>query len=342
MWLRRAARWLAGAAIASLLLPVGAACAPSVERGDGAEGVDARALLERIQTAANRSNYRGTLVVSAGNRLSSSRVTHYCVGEQSYEQVEALDGHTQLVYRHDDVVQTRWPQRRLALIETRMPWSGLPSHTQAVEPRALDGYTLRPQDGDERVAGRAATVLLLEPRDALRYAERLWVDRASGLVLRMDVIGEDRRVLESSAFSEIEIGIKARPAPLLKAMQALDGYKVLRSRQRPTALEAEGWAMTAGGVPGFTLVACVKRPLHAALGTGDGAEVVQAVYSDGVSRVSVFVERFEPKRHSAPLAARIGATSTIMQRRGDYWLTVMGDVPPATLERFADALRRRP
>ena len=30
---------------------------------------------------------------------------------------------------------------------------------------------------------------LLEPRDALRYAQRLWADVATGLMLRADVIG---------------------------------------------------------------------------------------------------------------------------------------------------------
>jgi sigma-E factor negative regulatory protein RseB len=30
-----------------------------------------------------------------------------------------------------------------------------------------------------------------------------------------------------------------------------------------------------------------------------------------------------------------------MQRRGDHWFTVVGDVPLATLRLFADALERR-
>jgi sigma-E factor negative regulatory protein RseB len=32
-----------------------------------------------------------------------------------------------------------------------------------------------------------------------------------------------------------------------------------------------------------------------------------------------------------------------MARRGEHWITVVGDVPPTTLKLFADALdRRRP
>jgi sigma-E factor negative regulatory protein RseB len=42
------------------------------------------------------------------------------------------------------------------------------------------------------------------------------------------------------------------------------------------------------------------------------------------------------------MQAQQGATATLMQRRGEYWVTVVGDVPPATLKLFADALERRP
>ena len=36
-----------------------------------------------------------------------------------------------------------------------------------------------------------------------------------------------------------------------------------------------------------------------------------------------------------------GATATVMQRHGEHWITVVGDVPPATLELFAAAVQRR-
>jgi sigma-E factor negative regulatory protein RseB len=39
--------------------------------------------------------------------------------------------------------------------------------------------------------------------------------------------------------------------------------------------------------------------------------------------------------------ATIGATSTLSQRHGDWWVTIIGDTPPATLKMFAAALERR-
>lgn len=304
--------------------------------GAVAEPADARAWLARIHAAANQRNYQGTMVFSAGGMLSSSRVAHFCVGEQTFERVEALDGRQQHIYRVNDAVHTVWPQQRVAVLEKRTPISSLPSATQAVEPRALEQYELL-REGSERVAGREAQVFLLQPRDDLRYAQRLWADKATGLMLRADIIGPQRTVLESAAFSEVEIGVKPQAEAVMQAVKKLDGYRIVRPQQQHTKLEAEGWTLERG-VPGFTLTGCVKRPLETA---GSDEPVLQAVFSDGLTHVSMFIEPFEARRKLAELSAQTGATGTLRQRRGEHWVTVMGEVPAMTLKAFADALQRR-
>jgi sigma-E factor negative regulatory protein RseB len=79
--------------------------------------------------------------------------------------------------------------------------------------------------------------------------------------------------------------------------------------------------------------------------TGDGEPVLQVVFSDGLTHVSLFVENYQPQRHRSEMQmqAQHGATAMLTQRRGEHWLTVVGDVPLATLKLFAAALdRRRP
>jgi sigma-E factor negative regulatory protein RseB len=268
--------------------------------------------------------------------LSSSRVTHFVVGEQTFEHVEALDGRQQRVYRVGDVVHTLWPQSRVAVIEKRPVIEGWPLATQTVEPRALEQYELL-REGSERVAGREAQVFLLKPRDEMRYAQRLFADKATGLMLRADVIAPNRTVLESSGFSEVEVGVKPQPETVMRAIKRLDGYRIVRPQLQSTQLAAEGWTLERG-VPGFKLAGCARRPLESALGEGS---VLQAVFSDGLTHVSLFIEPAESRREFANLSAQIGATGTLRQRRGDHWITVMGDVPAATLNAFADALVRR-
>ena len=260
------------------------------------------------------------------------------MGEQTYERVESLDGRQQHIVRHNDAVQTLWPQSRVAVLEKRETLAAWSTTPQSVEPQALEQYDLR-REGTARIAGREAAVLLLQPRDALRFAQRLWADQATGLMLRADVMAADRArtVLESTAFSEIDIGVKAQPDTVLQATRKLDGYRVLRPQQRRTTLDAEGWTL-ARPVPGFRLTGCVKRGMETA---GDEAPVLQAVFSDGLTHVSLFVEPFKPQFHGAEMQAQQGATSTVMLRRGEHWVTVVGDVPAATLLLFADAVERR-
>ena len=69
--------------------------------------------------------------------------------------------------------------------------------------------------------------------------------------------------------------------------------------------------------------------------------MLQTIFSDGLTHVSVFVEPFRAERHRAGGAA-FGATHTLMQRLGPHWVTVVGDVPMATLKQFAAALERLP
>ena len=306
-----------------------------------AQAREVRAWLMRIHEAASHRNFQGTFVVSSGGAVSSARIAHFCEGPSQFERSEALDGQARHVYRHNDVVTTLWPATKVAMVEQRNLLAQFPALLQAGDDRIADFYEVRPQ-GAERVAGHEANVLVVKPRDAYRYGYRLWADRASGLLLRADVIGERNEVLESSAFSDVAIGVKPQPESVLQPMKKLDGYRVLRPVLTPTQLEAEGWVMRQSA-PGFRQVSCVKRPMESSAEVGKNAaqqQVLQTIYSDGLTYVSVFIEPFDPQRHTRPMLASVGPTQTLMLQQGEWWLTVLGDVPPATLRLFAKGLER--
>ena len=174
------------------------------------EPQDARAWLMRIHEAANRRNFQGTFVVSGGGSVSSASIAHYCDGGSQYERIESLDGQARHVFRHNDLVQTVWPATRVAMVEQSQLLMSFPGLLQAGNDRIVDFYDLR-KEGQERVAGHEADVLVLQPKDTLRYGYRLWADKASGLLLRADVLGEKREALETSAFSEVTIGVRPQP-----------------------------------------------------------------------------------------------------------------------------------
>lgn len=316
-----------------------------------AQAREVRTWLTRIHEAASRHNFQGTFIVSSGGTAASARIAHYCEGPNQFERSETLDGQQRLVYRHNDTVHTVWPSGKLVLIEQRSLTTSFPALLQAGDDHIADFYEVRSQ-GVERVAGRAANVLSVRPKDGLRYGYRLWADQASGLLLRADTIGERNEVLESSAFSEVAVDVKAQPDSVLGPMKKLDGYRVSRPAMTPTRLDAEGWLLRQPA-PGFKEVSCVRRPMNAAPNItpapatapapapgGSDRQVLQAIYSDGLTYVSVFIEPFNAQRHTRPLLASVGPMQTLMQQQGDWWITVVGEVPAATLRIFAKALER--
>jgi sigma-E factor negative regulatory protein RseB len=359
--------WLASVCMAA---PAGAQTAAQTSTTSPAQSTTAvttqaegKLWLQRIQAAAARANYQGTLVTSAGGGMSSSRVLHVVVGDNTYEMLESLDGKQQRMLRHNDSVHTLWPQTKLAVLEKRQTLAAWSTTPQAVDPLAFEHYELR-REASARLAGRDAVVFLLEPRDTLRYAQRLWADRDTALLLRADVLGtvapataataaaaaqastgagaaQPQTIIESTAFSAVDIGIKPQPDVVLQAMQRLDGYRLLRPQQRQTQLDAHGWLL-ARPVPGFKLVGSVLRGMENLGASAGGAEaVLQTVFTDGLTHVSLFAEPYQAALHRAESQHQQGATASLTLRRGEHWFTAVGDVPLATLKLFALAMDRR-
>ena len=123
-------------------------------------------------------------------------------------------------------------------------------------------------------------------------------------------------------------------------MGKTDGYKL---EQQPvlvkTTASAEGWVLKAP-VPGFKPMSCYKRPAGAN-GSAVQDEPLQWIFSDGLASVSIFVEPLDRQRHDRESSMSMGATQTMSRQLGAYWLTVVGEVPMATLQFFANGLERK-
>ena len=300
-----------------------------------------RTWLMRIHNAASHRNFQGTFVVTGGGSVASARIAHFCDGRNQYERIESLDGPARRVFRHNDLVHTLWPASRIALLEQRDLLNAFPALLQGGDDNIHEVYDVQTL-ASERVAGRDADVLLVRPRDAHRYGYRLWADKASGLLLRSDVLGERLEVLETAAFSDVAIGIRPQVESVLQPMRRLEGYRVVRPVLKPTQLEAEGWTLRVA-TPGFRQVSCVRRPMESPAYAADepaARDVLQTIYSDGLTHVSVFIEPFSPAHHIQPALTTIGATQTLMMRQAQWWITVVGDVPTSTLRAFGSGLER--
>ncbi|WP_084217052.1 MucB/RseB C-terminal domain-containing protein [Xenophilus azovorans] len=297
--------------------------------------------LRRMHQAARQTSYVGTFVVSAATGdLSSARIWHACEGDLQIERVEALSGPPRSTFRRNDLVLTFLPELGVIRSERRDNVEVFPNLLGASESSIASLYGVRLL-GKGRVAGIDADVVQIVPRDDLRFGYRVWSERRSGLVLKLQTLDAEGGVVEQSAFSEVQLDAPLQVRALDQMMSSTSGYRIEKSQLRRTTAEAEGWALKAP-VPGFKPVSCYRRALGSR--ASDGERTVQWTFSDGLATVSLFIEPFDPQQAGPETVMQLGATYTLTRRLlaedGGWWLTAVGEVPPRTLESFAQALAR--
>ncbi len=296
---------------------------------------DLQALLARMHEAGRSRAYVGTFVVSSGTHLSSARIWHACEGPTQVERVESLTGAPRSVFRHNDRVLTVWPGTGQVRMERRESLGLFPDRLRTADARLAEHYTLQASGQIDRVAGAATELVQLQPRDAMRFGYRIWLERQSGLVLKLQTLDRRGQVLEQAAFSELELDAPLKVEPLLRMMARLEAEHAPKPAPARTTLAAEGWSLRQE-VPGFKALGCQRRT--AASGAAAG---LHCVFSDGLASVSVFLEA-APGALASETTAAMGATHTLRTQVRQHAATFVGEVPAATLKRFAQALERRP
>ena len=287
--------------------------------------------LTRIHEASRLRSYVGTFVVSSSSgALSSARIWHACDGQQQMERVESLTGLPRSTFRRNDEVLTFLPESRLVRTERRETLGLFPDLLKSSESSIPEFYAVR-QVGNDRVAGFDADVVQLSPKDNLRFGYRIWSEKKTGLVIKLQTLDTDGSVLEQAAFSELQLDVRVRMDKLAQMMGVPDGWRVEKAEAVKANPATEGWALKSA-VAGFKPLSCYKRPAEG---------VMQWIFSDGLASVSLFVESYDRQRHAQEGLFFIGATHTLTRRIQDWWLTAVGEVPPQTLRAFSLNLERR-
>jgi sigma-E factor negative regulatory protein RseB len=184
-----------------------------------------------------------------------------------------------------------------------------PNFLKSNDSAIAEFYNLKVLDS-ERVAGLDTEVVQLIAKDALRYSYRIWTERKSGLVVKLQTLDASGRVIEQAAFSELNLDAPVKMEKLAAMMNNTAGLK----------LEQVDMVKTTA----------IARP-----------ETLQWIFSDGLATVSLFIEPFDRKRHTQEGVWSMGATQTLVKRLNEWWLTAVGEVPAPTLKVFAQQLERK-
>ena len=287
--------------------------------------------LKKMASASRQLNYTGTFVYYRNTRQhETSRIAHFvnpAGGE--IERMETLDGPPREVMRTNDQVTCYLPATRTVLIEKR---STRPF--PALVPEQLTGvpesYTVR-KEGTDRVAGHECQIIVLDPRDKLRYGHQFCAEATSGLPLRARSINEKGEPVESFVFTQLAIGGNFN-RDLVKSRYASKSrdWKVDRSVLSEEPANS-GWVL-ANRLPGFKKLAEFKRSI-----AGRSTTVAHLVFSDGLAAISVFIEPL-PSPRVAPSLTHQGAVNIYTKPTSEYMVTALGEVPEATVVQIANSL----
>jgi sigma-E factor negative regulatory protein RseB len=294
---------------------------------------DASALLTRAATAARLLNYTGTLVYQHAGRVETTRLVHLNDGGSEFEKLVNLEGPAREVIRSKGEVRCYYPDAKVVRIEPRTFRNAFPSLSAQQQKALTEYYELRKAEAD-RVAGLDVQAWIFEPKDGLRYGQKLWFERATGLLLKARIQNERNEPVEQFTFTDIAIGAKVdremvRPSwpPEPPAWQVHDAG--------PAEADAAdtGWTVTAAP-PGFSRVAEGYRTLR-----GKRAPVAHIVYSDGLVAVSVFVETASGV-HPVGLLQQ-GGVNVFVRDADGYVVTALGEAPAMTIRQIANSVARR-
>ena len=302
-----------------------------------ASGVDK--WLMKINDAALNLNYQGIFVYAYGSRLESMRVVHQVNNGVVRERIYSLNDAPREIVRDEGQVWCYVPEQNIGVHEFReTSKQSFPNILPQRLSHLGENYELA-LGRIGRIAGRTTQQILILPLDKFRYGYALWSDKETGLLLKATLVDNDKNPIEQYMFTQVEIGINIPDSALqpLTSKENLKwfGIENLGNEPKYAIVEKPSWKV--GSVPeGFKVSRQIKRrsPIR-------GHMMEHYVYSDGLAAVSVFIEMVGDKDHPQINGiSRMGAVHAFGHAQDGYHITVVGEVPSATVDMIGMSVSR--
>jgi len=308
-------------------------------------------VLQRMSDADQNQSYQGTFILRKSDDLSTLRVTHSNDDEGDWESLEALNGEPRKIIRRNNKVVSVFPKRNLVTIRIDATKQSL--HRQLPENiHQLELFYSINMLPDDRIANHPALVVDLIPIDKLRYGYRYWVDKNTGMLLRCDLVAEDGAVVEQMMFTSLDY-LAQTPVQAFDLKQFEHYRQLLLDAPEIDDLENGPPPWTVNMLPkGFMLTQVMRhysQPIaEQTMAEQNIAEQMKAarpnllhlVYSDGLASVSVFIEKNMAAAKHLRGSLTMGAVNAFGLPIGDYFVTVVGEVPVKTVRSMAQSVVR--
>ena len=289
---------------------------------------DARAWLERMSTAMSQMDYQGTFVYMQGDAMETMRITHVSDQDGVHERLVSQSGSPREILRDSSGVRWVGGDDASVLEDRSIRRSFFPELPLAGSEKGSESYTFK-FGGKTRIAGHDSRNIRVMPRDHYRYGYSLWLEEHSGLLLKWELIDSKRHTLAKLMFTDLRLGSAVdrgelepsgrmqKSKTVASALPAANAGKSGHPHWRPGRLP-----------PGFTLTS--HRYIEAVDEAGSKYE--HLVYSDGLAAVSVYVESLGDTPAHPGITQQHGTTHVYAGTADNMMVTVVGNVPAATVE----------
>ena len=231
-------------------------------------GDDPLTWLQRAAASARQTTYAGTVMHVQGERTTTSRITHVFVAGAEHERIESLDGPRREIVRRNDELQCYFPDAKTVRLDRRVTARFFPSLVGGPAEAIAENYKLT-LGNVERVLGQDCQWIHLDPKDALRYAQRLCAELGSGLLLRAKTLGARQQVIEQYTFTDLRVGRDVSRSEVKSTFQpqSKDWTRDVQPRDeaKPGADGLDGRRAAAGLPPGGRDAAHAPQPRAARL-----------------------------------------------------------------------------
>jgi sigma-E factor negative regulatory protein RseB len=295
---------------------------------------DAWLLLQKTAYAARELNYQGVFVYQNGKQTRSVQVTHMNQNGQEMARNVVLDngaqaGQPREVYSQGNNVVIVRPKNQKVVMEKRRGQNLFPAMLPT-DLRAIEASYNAQLGALEMVAGREAQIIELIPNDAFRYSYKIWADTEFGLLLKMTLLDSKKQTLEQIQFNQISM-LNSQDANWFQPK--IDVTKSYEMEDTTAASPTDSSWIVAELPAGYT-----KVEHRAIVVPGKSAPVDQMIFSDGIASVSLFIEPLSRGMRPKMGHMLIGSTNICANVIDGYQVTVVGEVPEATVMQIAKAV----
>lgn len=273
-------------------------------------------ILNRMQQTVRHLSYEGDFVYQYGDVLNAMHINHDWQEGNEREYLRTLTGPSREVVR-DNFTMAQFDQEKPASVSERRRRNAPTLVT--FDPERLSAvYDFRIL-GEDRVAGRQTTVVLVQPRDEMRYGHRLYIDSETALPLRRVVLDKQGKPISQLMFTSISI----------RSMNGKDQLSVDDLQPGPVHYQGK-WSFD--GLPeGFVMEVYDRSEQDGKI------ESEQFVFSDGIARLSLYIE--DRNVANAPGQSLVGPVGILGAEVDGHRVTVVGEAPIETLKHFLRSTR---